>query len=220
MRDVAERGAATMNEKREPSAMTSRSSRSRRAHSERGSSRTQVFESPARAATCGSCASRRGSPMRTCSASSTRLRAPPREARRGAVPRRRRVQLDLRDPQRLLQDQRDARRRPRAGHRLPHGGRAARHGRHRPGRYHGTRSRSRTARSASCPSRSSRRSGARSRRCSATCMRALARDRARPRRHDAARLDARRGAPRRLPAQPLAALYLRAATRRPTSTCA
>ena len=77
------------------------------------------------------------------------LRAPAREARRGAVQRRRRVQRALRGPQRLLQDQRARRRRPRAGHRLPHGRRAARPGRHRHrAATTATRSRSRTARSA------------------------------------------------------------------------
>ncbi len=49
---------------------------------------------------------------------------------------------------------------------------------------------------------------------------AVARGRARPRRDDAARLDARRGAPGGVPAEPLQALHARAATRRPSSTCA
>ena len=53
------------------------------------------------------------------------------EARRDALSLGRGVRVALRGAQRLLQDERRARGRPRPGHRLPHGRRDRRHGRHR-----------------------------------------------------------------------------------------
>ena len=129
------------------------------------------------------------------------------EARRHAVHGRRRVQRHLRHPQRLLQDQPGRRRGPRAGHRLLHGRRADGPGGPRRRRLPGHRDRARGQRSLRPALRAGRGDGARSAGPAAPAARGpVARDRARPRRHDAARLDARRGAPRHLPPQPVQAL--------------
>jgi hypothetical protein len=136
-----------------------------------------------------------------------RLRAPAGEARRGAVQRRRRVQRALRDPQRLLQVQRPRRRGPRAGHRLLHGRRAERPRRPGHGNVQRHRGRARGQRGLRAALRADRGDGARGPRPAAPpAQGAGAGNRARPRRDAAARLDARRGAPRHLPAQPFQAL--------------
>ena len=110
----------------------------------------------------------------------------------------------------------------RAGRRLSHGGRRARHRRHRRGqRTTAKRSRSRTWRSARCPSTASRTLARQNAPVPAQPQPpAVARDRARAPGHADAGHDARRPAAGHVPARPGAALPASAAIRRSSSSCA
>ena len=123
---------------------------------------------------------------------------------------------------RLVQDD-DARRgRPRAGRRLPHAGRRHRHGRHRhrAPRLRGDRARGyRVLRAAVRPARGARAAALPSLQHNLLPL-PVARHRPRPVDDADAGQHARRGAPRRVPVEPVRALPRGAATRRPSSCCA
>ena len=137
-----------------------------------------------------------------------------------AVSRRRGVLVAVRGAHRLAQDHGAGRGRARAGFRLPHARRhhRPRRHRHRPPRLPGGRARGHRGLRAAV--RAAR--GTRAQHAGAAAQPLpvpVARDLARPQHHAAARQHARRGAARRVPAQPLRALPHAAATRRPSSCC-
>ena len=140
--------------------------------------------------------------------SSTSWSAAPqdRQARRGAVPRRRSLPVALCGAHRLLQDLRVHGRRARPGHRLPDGRRAARPRRHQPRPPHLRRGGAGGLAGLRDSLLAARSAVARVHRAAAPVPQDHEpRDRARPRRDAAAGQHAGRGAARGLPAQPGAA---------------